>query len=85
MGYVRVDVSVRRFHSYVPGVDAVHLAYLSAAQQQQQQRGAAEAGEPACSPLLVLRDNRQYSIAAPPGGLGRPGRGWSLGCPPPCA
>jgi hypothetical protein len=58
--------ALRRFHCHVPGVHAVHLAYLPS-QQQPHSQGAAAAGEPGCSPLLVLRDNRQYSIAAPPG------------------
>ncbi len=51
-----------RYHCHVPGARAVHLAHLASSS------AAAAADGKGCSPLLMLRDNRQYSIAALEGG-----------------
>ncbi|KXZ45497.1 hypothetical protein GPECTOR_54g239 [Gonium pectorale] len=53
-----------RYHCHVPGARHVHLAHLRGAAAAAGGGGGDGGG---CSPLLVLRDNRQYTVAALPG------------------
>ncbi|KAG2432689.1 hypothetical protein HYH02_006674 [Chlamydomonas schloesseri] len=53
-----------KYHCHVPGASHVHLAALPSAAAGGSGSGGSAGG---CSPLLILRDNRQYSVAAVPG------------------
>lgn len=50
-----------KYHCHVAGASHVHLAALPSA------AGGGSGTAAGCSPLLILRDNRQYSVAAVPG------------------
>ncbi|GLC42212.1 hypothetical protein PLESTB_000643100 [Pleodorina starrii] len=50
-----------RYHCHVPGAAHVHIAHLQAPSASV---AAPAGGGDGCSPLLILRDNRHYSLAA---------------------
>ncbi|GFR41531.1 hypothetical protein Agub_g2190 [Astrephomene gubernaculifera] len=52
-----------KYHCHLPDTHHVHLAHVRTAAAT-----ASTAGD-GCSPLLILRDNRQFSVAALPGSL----------------
>ncbi|KAG2482851.1 hypothetical protein HYH03_018242 [Edaphochlamys debaryana] len=57
-----------RFHCHVPAVRTVHLSHLPDAGRTSAAVGG-EAAAASCSPLLILREDRAYSLAALPGTL----------------
>ncbi|GIL68600.1 hypothetical protein Vafri_21848 [Volvox africanus] len=59
--------STPRYHCHVPGAARVHITHLPAPAAAAGGSSGSGEGTESCSPLLILRDNRQYSLAAVPG------------------
>ncbi|GLI71536.1 hypothetical protein VaNZ11_016768 [Volvox africanus] len=59
--------STPRYHCHVPGAARVHLTHLPAPAAAAGGSSGSGEGAEGCSPLLILRDSRQYSLAAVPG------------------
>ncbi|GIM13129.1 hypothetical protein Vretimale_16329, partial [Volvox reticuliferus] len=58
--------STPRYHCHVPGAARVHITHLQAPAAAAGGTSGSGEGADGCSPLLILRDNRQYSLAAAP-------------------